>query len=203
MRTAPFRLAAAIVALAGSMLLSGCVGGYPTWVAGVDGDGSRVQCSDGTWSNSGGKSGACSGHGGVGYTSPEEAARRAEALQKSFAEPEAQRRQDIADQARRDAEAEKRAAAALPEGYIDLGDGAAYRFSDEDCESAALRCSAVDIEIYRDGCYAVEVEYAVLDAEQREIGSGKVWKALVGPTELTSDDPAAAFVQVMALGCTW
>jgi hypothetical protein len=30
-----------------------------------DGTGSTVQCADGMWSRSGGRSGACSGHGGV------------------------------------------------------------------------------------------------------------------------------------------
>jgi hypothetical protein len=35
------------------------------WQMGRDGTGSRVQCEDGTWSNSGGHSGACSWHGGV------------------------------------------------------------------------------------------------------------------------------------------
>jgi hypothetical protein len=30
-----------------------------------NGDGYKVQCADGTWSHSGGKSGACSWHGGV------------------------------------------------------------------------------------------------------------------------------------------
>ena len=197
------RFAAVTAVMLAGLALTGCVRGYDTWIAGVDGDGSRVQCSDGTWSNSGGKSGACSGHGGVGYTSPEDAARGAEALKESFAEIEAQQRQEAAEQARRDVAAEKQRAAALPEGYVDLGDGAAYRFTDEPCKSAALRCSAIDIEIYRDACSAVQVEYAVLDAEQREIDSGQVWKALIGPTELVSDDPAAAFVQVTALGCAW
>lgn len=35
------------------------------WEMGVDGDGYRVTCKDGTTSLSGGKSGACSHHGGV------------------------------------------------------------------------------------------------------------------------------------------
>lgn len=36
------------------------------WDMGVDGDGYAVRCSDGETSLSGGKQGACSGHGGVG-----------------------------------------------------------------------------------------------------------------------------------------
>lgn len=35
------------------------------WQMGVDGDGYRVTCKDGTTSLSGGKQGACSHHGGV------------------------------------------------------------------------------------------------------------------------------------------
>lgn len=45
------------------LLLGSC--GSNTWQMGRDGTGSRVQCEDGTWSNSGGKPGACSWHGGV------------------------------------------------------------------------------------------------------------------------------------------
>jgi hypothetical protein len=35
------------------------------WQMGVDGNGTRVECNDGTWSNSGGLPGACSWHDGV------------------------------------------------------------------------------------------------------------------------------------------
>ena len=51
---------ALIIAL---LIFGGC--GSGGWQMGRDGDGYRVQCVDGAWSNSGGKSGACSWHGGV------------------------------------------------------------------------------------------------------------------------------------------
>ena len=40
--------------------------GYDDWEMGVDGDGYWVKCYDGEWSQSGGNSGACSQHGGLG-----------------------------------------------------------------------------------------------------------------------------------------
>ena len=60
-----FRWVGVVVAIVIALLLfGGC--GPVGWQMGKDGDGYRVQCSDGSWSNSGGKSGACSWHGGVG-----------------------------------------------------------------------------------------------------------------------------------------
>lgn len=44
---------------------AGGSGRYNDWQMGVDGDGYRVTCEDGTTSLSGGKPGACSHHGGV------------------------------------------------------------------------------------------------------------------------------------------
>jgi hypothetical protein len=52
-----------IAVVAALILFGGC--GSGGWQMGRDGNGSRVQCVDGSWSNSGGKSGACSWHGGV------------------------------------------------------------------------------------------------------------------------------------------
>lgn len=49
-----------------SALLSACTDN--AWQIGTDGTGYSVQCADGVWSNSGGRQGACSSHGGVGYS---------------------------------------------------------------------------------------------------------------------------------------
>lgn len=54
---------AIVLLLIGLFLFNSCQSNG--WQMGVDGDGYRVQCEDGTWSNSGGKPGACSWHGGV------------------------------------------------------------------------------------------------------------------------------------------
>lgn len=47
------------------VLVRGCEAQQDLWRMGVDGNGYRVVCEDGTVSMSGGKQGACSQHGGV------------------------------------------------------------------------------------------------------------------------------------------
>lgn len=51
--------------IAAVLLLGNSCSSSDSWRMGVDGNGYRVTCMDGTTSLSGGKQGACSQHGGV------------------------------------------------------------------------------------------------------------------------------------------
>ncbi|WP_409048749.1 hypothetical protein AB2L57_17970 (plasmid) [Microbacterium sp. HA-8] len=130
-------VSAIIVALIGMIVMTGCTN---LWRMGVDGTGDRVQCSDGTWSNSGGNSGACSGHGGVGGGG-------------DSVDGETEPVEPVDD-------------IEVPPGYFDMGSGLAFRWADNaNCnptENPYLVCWGVEVLALRD-CLPLPVDALIKD----------------------------------------
>ena len=198
MNSGPHRLTATIVALVGCVTLAGCVGGYPTWRAGVDGDGSRVQCGDGTWSNSGGNSGACSGHGGAGYSDPGSST---EADGNGFDELQKARDAKAAEQEQQARDAERRAAAALPEGFEDLGGGAAYKCSSGSSCTLGTSCWTLELTAYPSGCLTVDLGFEILNADKKRLATDSKSTYANGTTTIENADPDASYARVTSLEC--
>lgn len=137
----------ASVLLIATITMTGCTN---MWRMGVDGTGDRVQCSDGTWSNSGGNSGACSWHGGVGGPADT-----------SGSGDEAQDVEPADD-------------LAVPAGYFDMGSGLAFKWAENaNCnptENPYLVCWGVEVLALR-GCIPLPVEALIYDDNDNLIDS--------------------------------
>lgn len=160
------------------------------WQMGVDGDGYRVQCADGTWSNSGGNSGACSGHGGVGFF--EGADIDLEALEAAA--------EDLALK-------QEAAAAAASErrlrdlGYEIAGNGVAYHWNDFGCANTAIRCWSISLSSYPDLCAAISFEIAFLDSGKNTLETAHGTATNMYPTTVTSNDQRAEYARLVGASC--
>lgn len=117
------------------------------WVMGVDGSGYRVQCEDGQWSNSGGRPGACSGHGGVREpVPPQPAPERIPAPSRPSSLP-------------------------VPSGMVAVSGGFAVGWPEGACPTASGPCMPLEVYARIDCFDIVIVEVAILDASLRRLDS--------------------------------
>lgn len=187
MRNRTRSVAVATVLLIAVLAISGCTN---LWRMGVDGTGDRVQCADGTWSNSGGNSGACSGHGGVG--GPVDSANTNE---------------DVAP-------AEPVDDLEVPAGYFDMGAGLAFKWADgANCnptENPYLVCWGVEVLALRE-CLGLPVDALITDGNDNLVdnvesalgfmsaGERQVVDLLLAVPR--SDDSVEYFAEIQTLEC--
>lgn len=142
--------------LIATIMMTGCT---RLWSMGVDGTGDRVQCADGTWSNSGGNSGACSWHDGVDGSNSDDRVEQT---------PAGEPAEDIE----------------VPAGYSNMRSGLAFKWIDNaNCnptKNPYIVCWGVEVIALR-ACIPLPVKALITD------GSGQLVDSIQGSLPVAMD----------------